>query len=106
MSQAQINNTITTVFKSIQDMINRMDTGDRKPTKETVAQVSEETGISLGITNGLVSLFTENSRDAIKSAGRTGGIKKQEIDNPSVIGNCEHCGAATISIQEKEIVHN
>lgn len=71
-----IEDTVSTITKSAETIIEGMPDGSRFTTKDFVKQIVDETNIPVAIVTGITSLIINNCPSVKQRAGRSGGIFK------------------------------
>ncbi len=78
-----IDETVSTVGKVAESIIENMAVGSRFTTKEFVDQVVEETHVAVAVAAGVTALVVNNCDSVKPRAGRGGGIFK--VATPAVV---------------------
>lgn len=78
INEKSIEETVSTVVKAAESIIQNMEMGSRLTTKEFVTRIVGETDVPVAIATGLTALVVKNCDGVFQRSGRGGGIFRVE----------------------------
>lgn len=81
INEKNMNETISTVIKAAETIIENMEVGSRYTNQEFVGQIVGETQVPVAIASGMTALIVSNCDMVKQRAGRGGGIFRIDPKN-------------------------
>lgn len=84
INDCNVNATVSSIMKSVDDIVCGMNEGSRLTTKEIVELVVNETSVPVAIAAGITSLCLKHCENLFQRPGRNGGNFKKTGCNKAV----------------------